>query len=88
MNDTKRTGIECDSESGESSLAADQDVAIAVEKPAAVRTKGAATVEVQAGSHRPRDADDGAIHGNQDCQSGLPSFLPDGRFLRTVLRGR
>ena len=45
MNDTKRTGIECDYESGESSLAADQDVAIAVEKPAAVRTKGAAPVK-------------------------------------------
>ncbi len=45
MNDTKRTGIERDFESGESSRAADEDAAIAVEKPAEVRTKGPAPVK-------------------------------------------
>ena len=34
------------------------------------------------------DADDGAIHRDQGRQSGLPAVLPDGRFLRDVLRGR
>ena len=37
---------------------------------------------------RPRDPDDGAVHRDQGCQSGLPLVLPDGRFLRDVLRGR
>jgi len=46
MSDTERTGIEKrDSETGENSLRADQDVAIAIEKPAAVRTKGLAPVK-------------------------------------------
>jgi DNA mismatch repair protein MutS len=46
MSDTERTGIEKrDSETGENSLGADQDVAIAIEKPAAVRTKGLAPVK-------------------------------------------
>ena len=36
----------------------------------------------------PRDADDGAIRGDQGRQSGQPAVLPDGRFLRIVLRGR
>ena len=34
------------------------------------------------------DADDGAIHRDQGGQSGLPAVLPDGRFLRAVLRRR
>ena len=34
-----------------------------------------------------RHADDGAIHRDQGGQSGLPAVLPDGRFLRAVLRG-
>ena len=33
-------------------------------------------------------ADDGAIYRDQGRQSGLPAVLPDGRFLRAVLRGR
>ena len=33
-------------------------------------------------------AGDGAIHRDQGRQSGLPAVLPDGRFLRVVLRGR
>ena len=33
-------------------------------------------------------ADDGAIYRDQGGQSGLPAVLPDGRFLRIVLRGR
>ena len=36
----------------------------------------------------PRHADDGAIYRDQGRQSGLPAVLPDGRFLRAVLRGR
>ena len=36
----------------------------------------------------PRHARDGAIHRDQGRQSGLPAVLPDGRFLRAVLRGR
>ena len=36
----------------------------------------------------PRHADDGAIHRDQGRQSGLPVVLPDGRFLRDVLRRR
>ena len=36
----------------------------------------------------PRHADDGAIRGDQGRQSGQPAVLPDGRFLRAVLRGR
>jgi DNA mismatch repair protein MutS len=47
MNDTKRTGIEeREPETGGSSIAA-EDVAIAVEKPAPVRTKGSAPVKVR-----------------------------------------
>ena len=36
----------------------------------------------------PRHADDGAVSRDQGRQSGLPAVLPDGRFLRAVLRGR
>ena len=37
---------------------------------------------------RGRDAHDGPVSGNQAGQSGLPFVLPDGRFLRVVLRRR
>jgi hypothetical protein len=34
------------------------------------------------------DADDGAVHRDQGEQSGFAAVLPDGGFLRAVLRGR
>ena len=37
---------------------------------------------------RPRHAHDGAVCGDQGGQPGLPPVLPNGRFLRAVLRGR
>ena len=37
---------------------------------------------------RARDPHDGAVHRDQGRQSGLPAVLPDGRFLRDVLRRR
>ena len=37
---------------------------------------------------RAADADDGAVFRDQGGQSGLPAVLPDGRFLRAVLRRR
>ena len=45
MSDTERTGLEREPATGQISLGADQDVAIAIEKPAAVRTKGPAPVK-------------------------------------------
>ncbi len=40
------------------------------------------------GEARTPKSDDGAVHRDQGRQSGLPAVLPDGRFLRDVLRRR
>ena len=40
------------------------------------------------GGHRARDADDGTVPRDQGRPSRTAAVLPDGRFLRIVLRGR